>query len=67
MAVIGERQVAGGNGKNPSGLKAGDAVDMEGFWRCDKFRIRAVIRNLFAFQANQLSLQKTIDLLPPDP
>ena len=41
MSVIGERQVTGGSGRNPSGQKVGYPLDMEGFWLSDKFRIIA--------------------------
>ena len=42
MSVIGERQVTGGNGRNPSGQEY-ICLDMEGFWLCDKCRIIAAI------------------------
>ena len=41
MAVIGECQVTAGNGRNPQTKKSRYALVMEGFWRCDKFLIRA--------------------------
>ncbi|MBU4232709.1 MAG: hypothetical protein KKF43_09285 [Proteobacteria bacterium] len=41
MAVIGERQVTGGNGRIIQAKRAGYALNMEGFWLGDKFLIRA--------------------------
>jgi hypothetical protein len=43
MAVIGERQVTGGNGRESFRPERMDILDMEGFWLSDKFLIRAVI------------------------
>jgi len=54
MAVMGERQFTGGGGKNPSGPEGWIPLDMEGFWLCNKFLIRAVITILpipFSFSA----------------
>jgi len=44
MAVIGERQFYGGNGRNLSGQVR---MDMGAFWLSDKFRIRAGIERQF--------------------
>jgi len=41
MLGIAERQVTGGGGRILQGQKDGDALDMEGFWLCDKSRFRA--------------------------
>ena len=49
MAVIGERQVTGGNGGNPSAKQDGCPLVMEGFWRCAMCRIIAVINYLDRF------------------
>ena len=40
MAVIGERQVTGGNGGDPQTEKSRYVLDVEDFWLSDKFRIR---------------------------
>jgi len=41
MAVIGERQVTGENGRIFQTEKSRYALVMEGFWLGDKFRVRA--------------------------
>jgi hypothetical protein len=52
MSLTGERQVIDGNGRTLQAEKTGYQLDMEGFGRSDKFRIRAGLdpSDLYSYQ-----------------